>query len=99
MQEYSTSGRPRNPAQVAPAWLLTRGIEVVPVPGTKRVQRVEESTAADVQPSGEPARRPVNSSTTTVFWSAEPIMLAPRWAGWLLSSGTPTRGGRRLMIE
>ncbi|MFC4585705.1 aldo/keto reductase [Sphaerisporangium corydalis] len=35
------------PAQVALAWLLTRGGDVVPIPGTKRVSRLEENTAAD----------------------------------------------------
>ena len=35
------------PAQVALAWLLTKGGDVVPIPGTKRVSRVGENTAAD----------------------------------------------------
>jgi len=35
------------PAQVALAWLLAQGDDVVPIPGTKRVSRVEENTAAD----------------------------------------------------
>jgi aryl-alcohol dehydrogenase-like predicted oxidoreductase len=35
------------PAQVALAWLLTRGDDIVPIPGTKRVTRLEENTAAD----------------------------------------------------
>ncbi|GII55625.1 aldo/keto reductase [Planotetraspora thailandica] len=35
------------PAQVALAWLLTRGEDIAPIPGTKRVARVEENTAAD----------------------------------------------------
>ncbi|BEL03768.1 aldo/keto reductase [Actinoplanes sichuanensis] len=35
------------PAQVALAWLLTRGDDIVPIPGTKRVSRVQENTAAD----------------------------------------------------
>ncbi len=35
------------PAQVALAWLLTRGEHVVPIPGTKRVTRLEENAAAD----------------------------------------------------
>ncbi|MFM9699921.1 aldo/keto reductase [Streptomyces europaeiscabiei] len=35
------------PAQVALAWLLSRGEHIVPIPGTKRVTRVEENTAAD----------------------------------------------------
>lgn len=34
------------PAQVALAWLLTRGEDIVPIPGTRRVARVEENTAA-----------------------------------------------------
>ncbi|WTL44402.1 aldo/keto reductase [Streptomyces sp. NBC_01497] len=35
------------PAQVALAWLLTRGNHIAPIPGTKRVVRVEENAAAD----------------------------------------------------
>ncbi|MEV8088988.1 aldo/keto reductase [Streptomyces nigra] len=35
------------PAQIALAWLLTRGDDVVPIPGTRRVARVEENAAAD----------------------------------------------------
>jgi aryl-alcohol dehydrogenase-like predicted oxidoreductase len=35
------------PAQVALAWLLTRGDDIAPIPGTKRVERVEENVAAD----------------------------------------------------
>jgi len=35
------------PAQVAIAWLLTRGHDIVPIPGTKRVSRLEENVAAD----------------------------------------------------
>ena len=34
-------------AQVALAWLLAQGDDVVPIPGTKRVSRVEENVAAD----------------------------------------------------
>jgi aryl-alcohol dehydrogenase-like predicted oxidoreductase len=34
------------PAQVALAWLLAKGEDIVPIPGTKRVSRVEENTAA-----------------------------------------------------
>ena len=35
------------PAQVALAWLLAQGDDIVPIPGTKRVSRIEENTAAD----------------------------------------------------
>jgi len=35
------------PGQVALAWVLAQGDDIVPIPGTKRVSRVEENTAAD----------------------------------------------------
>ncbi|KQO84032.1 aldo/keto reductase [Frigoribacterium sp. Leaf263] len=35
------------PAQTALAWILTRGNDIAPIPGTRRVGRVEENTAAD----------------------------------------------------
>jgi aryl-alcohol dehydrogenase-like predicted oxidoreductase len=35
------------PAQTALAWILTRGHDMAPIPGTRRVERVEENTAAD----------------------------------------------------
>jgi aryl-alcohol dehydrogenase-like predicted oxidoreductase len=35
------------PAQTALAWLLAQGDDIAPIPGTKRVSRVEENTAAD----------------------------------------------------
>ena len=35
------------PAQTALAWLLSRGDDIAPIPGTRRVARVEENTAAD----------------------------------------------------
>ncbi|HUC25867.1 MAG TPA: aldo/keto reductase [Streptosporangiaceae bacterium] len=35
------------PAQVALAWLLTKGDDIAPIPGTKQVSRVEENAAAD----------------------------------------------------
>jgi len=35
------------PAQIALAWLLAQGDDIAPIPGTKRVARVEENAAAD----------------------------------------------------
>jgi aryl-alcohol dehydrogenase-like predicted oxidoreductase len=35
------------PAQVALAWLLAKGEDIAPIPGTKRVSRLEENAAAD----------------------------------------------------
>ena len=35
------------PAQVSLAWLLAQGDDIAPIPGTKRVSRLEENAAAD----------------------------------------------------
>ncbi|PZF59376.1 aldo/keto reductase [Curtobacterium sp. MCBD17_013] len=46
------------PAQVALAWLLAQGEDLVPIPGTKRVSRLEENLgAADLTLSGEQVAR------------------------------------------
>jgi aryl-alcohol dehydrogenase-like predicted oxidoreductase len=39
-------GRGITPAQLALAWLLGRGPEIVPIPGTRRIARLEENAAA-----------------------------------------------------
>ena len=44
--------------QVALGWLLAQGDDIAPIPGTKRVSRVEEHTAADqIELTGEQIRR------------------------------------------
>ena len=35
-----------SPAQIALAWLLAQGDDIVPIPGTKRVTRLEENVGA-----------------------------------------------------
>ena len=35
------------PAQIALAWLLAQGGDIVPIPGTRRSERVEENVGAD----------------------------------------------------
>ena len=46
------------PSQVALAWVLSRGEDVVPIPGTKRVKYVQENiAAADIQLSPDDLRR------------------------------------------
>lgn len=35
------------PAQVALAWLLSKGDDIAPIPGTRRAARVEENVPAD----------------------------------------------------
>ena len=39
-------GRSATPSQIAIAWLLSRGSDVVPIPGTKRVRFLEENARA-----------------------------------------------------
>ncbi len=46
------------PGQVALAWLLAQGEHIVPIPGTKRVSRVEENIGADaVELTGDQVAR------------------------------------------
>jgi aryl-alcohol dehydrogenase-like predicted oxidoreductase len=46
------------PAQVALAWLLAQGDDIVPIPGTKKVSRLEENAAAaDIALSAEQRSR------------------------------------------
>ncbi len=45
--EAVASEQKATPAQVALAWLLAQGNDIVPIPGTKRVGRMEENAAAD----------------------------------------------------
>ncbi len=46
------------PAQLALAWLLAQGPDIVPIPGTKRKDRLEENTGAvDVELSAEDVKR------------------------------------------
>jgi aryl-alcohol dehydrogenase-like predicted oxidoreductase len=53
-------------AQVALAWLLAQGDDIAPIPGTKRVSRVEENTAADrIELSAEQSQRLSNLTPAT----------------------------------
>jgi aryl-alcohol dehydrogenase-like predicted oxidoreductase len=49
------------PAQTALAWILTRGQDIAPIPGTRRVARVEENTAADAVELTDDQIRRLNS--------------------------------------
>jgi aryl-alcohol dehydrogenase-like predicted oxidoreductase len=40
------------PAQTALAWLLTRGDDIAPIPGTRRVARVEENVEENIAADG-----------------------------------------------
>ena len=46
------------PAQTALAWILTRGHDIAPIPGTRRISRVEENTAAaDIELTADQVQR------------------------------------------
>ena len=52
------AGRGATPAQVALAWVLARGDDVVPIPGTKRVRYLEDNLGAlDVELTDDDLRR------------------------------------------
>ena len=44
--EVLAANKETTPAQLALAWLLTRGKNVVPIPGSRRIERLEENAAA-----------------------------------------------------
>ena len=53
------------PAQIALAWLLTRGPWIIPIPGTRKLQRLEENLgAAAIQLTPDEVRR-LNNATAT----------------------------------
>jgi aryl-alcohol dehydrogenase-like predicted oxidoreductase len=57
LEEIAT-GRKCRPSQLALAWLLARGHDIFPIPGTKRVDRLEENAvAADLELSAEDISR------------------------------------------
>jgi diketogulonate reductase-like aldo/keto reductase len=45
------------PAQVALAWLLSKGDDIVPIPGTKRTARVENYASDGIELSPEQIQR------------------------------------------
>ncbi|HTX23426.1 MAG TPA: aldo/keto reductase [Steroidobacteraceae bacterium] len=44
--EVSARARKATPAQIALAWILAQGEHIVPIPGTTRIERLEENAAA-----------------------------------------------------
>jgi aryl-alcohol dehydrogenase-like predicted oxidoreductase len=44
--EAMAKARGCTPAQVALAWLLAQGNDIVPIPGTKRIERIDENIGA-----------------------------------------------------
>ena len=72
------------PAQVALAWLLAQGDDIAPIPGTKRISRVEENPAADaIELSADQLARlddlqpPRANATTKRTWRRRPLTDPP----------------------
>jgi aryl-alcohol dehydrogenase-like predicted oxidoreductase len=51
------------PAQVAIAWVLAQGSDIAPIPGTKRVSRLEENLGAETLELTDPQRRRLDELT------------------------------------
>ncbi|MBO0817706.1 MAG: aldo/keto reductase [Actinobacteria bacterium] len=59
------------PAQLALAWLLAQGPDVVPIPGTRRLDRIEQNAAtADVELS-EAVLRGLDDAVPRAAWSGD----------------------------
>ncbi|HEX5574293.1 MAG TPA: aldo/keto reductase, partial [Gemmatimonadales bacterium] len=78
--EVLAANKGTTPAQLALAWLLTRGRHVVPIPGSRRVERLEENAAAtDIKLTENDLHRleliaPVGAAVGTRY--PEPMMAA-----------------------
>ena len=53
------SARGCTPAQLALAWLLAQGDDIVPIPGTRRIARLDENAAATAVALGDDERRQI----------------------------------------
>jgi aryl-alcohol dehydrogenase-like predicted oxidoreductase len=78
--EVLAANKGTTPAQLALAWLLTRGKHVVPIPGSRRIERLEENaTAADIKLTENDLHRleliaPLGAAAGTRY--PEPMMAA-----------------------
>jgi aryl-alcohol dehydrogenase-like predicted oxidoreductase len=57
-------GKDATPAQIALAWVLSQGDDIVPIPGTRKPQRVEENVAATELRLDEAELRELESAQT-----------------------------------
>jgi len=64
------------PAQIAIAWLLAQGKDIIPIPGTKRIERLEENIkAVDIELSKDDLKKindvaPVGAAAGTRYPAA-----------------------------
>ena len=66
--------------QLALAWLLAQGDDIVPIPGTRRPERLAENVAAvEVELSGEDLQRVAEILPQGAFGSRYPRAMMPQW--------------------
>ena len=59
------------PAQLALAWLLAQGPDVVPIPGTRRLDRIEQNAAAADVELTEDDLRSLNQAVPRAGWAGD----------------------------
>ena len=59
------------PAQLALAWLLAQGPDVVPIPGTRRLDRTEQNAAAAGAELGEADLRSLDDAVPRAGWAGD----------------------------
>ncbi|TRW21969.1 aldo/keto reductase [Flavobacterium zepuense] len=64
------------PSQIALAWLLAQGEDIAPIPGTKRVDRMEENAAADVLELSDAQLKKLNNLTPAVGERYEEVSMS-----------------------
>jgi aryl-alcohol dehydrogenase-like predicted oxidoreductase len=66
--------------QLALAWLLAQGDDIVPIPGTRRPERLAENVAAvEVELSGEDLQRVAEILPQGALGSRYPQAMMPQW--------------------
>jgi diketogulonate reductase-like aldo/keto reductase len=87
------------PAQIALAWLLAQGDDIAPIPGTKRVARVEENITADrIELSVEQIKR-LNNLTPAAGERHDEGNMASSTADWAASFARRSRKSLVLLQE
>ena len=59
------------PAQLALAWLLAQGPDVVPIPGTRRLNRIEQNAAAAGVELSEAGLRSLDDAVPRAAWAGD----------------------------
>jgi aryl-alcohol dehydrogenase-like predicted oxidoreductase len=60
-----------SPAQLALAWLLAQGADTVPIPGTRRLHRIEENAAAAALHLGSDDLRRLETAVPGSLWAGD----------------------------